>query len=113
MNSKITQRKRRHARIRAKVFGTADRPRLSIHRSNKGIRAQIINDDTLKTMVFVLGHSLKGKTKTDRAVAAGKTIADAALKKGITKVVFDRGGFLYTGQIRAFADSARAAGLLF
>ncbi len=110
-------RNRRHARVRRKVAGTAERPRLVVHRSSKNISAQIADDIAGKVLLGVstLAPELKETegTKKDLAKAAGKLIAEKAKAAGITKVVFDRGGYLYHGRIAAFADGAREGGLEF
>lgn len=111
--SKIQKRDRRHARVRSKVSGTAERPRLSVFKSNTRIVAQVIDDVAGTTIAAVSSAKEKGTTAGERAQSAAATIAKAALAKGVTKVVFDRGGFLYTGTIKAFADAARAGGLQF
>ncbi len=111
--SKTEQRIRRHRRIRAKVSGNSLRPRLSIFKSNKHLTAQLIDDTKGVTIVAVSDKGLRGKTKTLRGKEAGESFAKLALAKGIHVVVFDRGGFIYTGRIRAFAEAARAAGLSF
>ncbi len=110
---KSALRIRRHARIRAKVSGSMDKPRLSIYKSNKFIWAQVIDDTKGVTIASSTTKGLKGKTETERAKEAGAKIAELAMAKGITKVVFDRGGFIYTGRVRAFADAAREGGLKF
>jgi large subunit ribosomal protein L18 len=109
----ILDRKARKRRIRAKVFGTAERPRLAVFKSAKAIYAQII-DDT-KGVTIVAANDLKTKkgTKTERAKAVGKNLAEAALAKKIEKVVFDRGGYLYHGRVKTLADGAREGGLKF
>jgi large subunit ribosomal protein L18 len=107
------KRDRRHARVRAKVEGTTERPRLSVYKSNTRITAQIIDDSKSVTIVSVDAAKEKGKTPRERAEAAAATLGALAKKKGVAKVVFDRGGFQYTGTIKAFADAARAAGLEF
>jgi len=112
-NLKQLKRTRRHARVRAKVSGSAERPRLSVYKSNTKLVAQIINDDEMKTIVAVSSAAQKGKTPRERAEVAAAILATSAKEKGITKVVFDRGGFQYVGTIKAFADAARAAGLQF
>jgi len=112
-NPKTQKRARRHARIRAKIFGTKETPRLSVYRSNKFIYAQLVNDETGKTLCYASDKKGKGKTKTDRATEVGKTIAEEAKKQKIKNVVFDRGGFIYTGRVRAVAEAARSAGLTF
>jgi len=108
-------RKRIHSRIRAKLSGTAERPRLNVYRSLNHIYAQVIDDQ--KGVTIVSASSLAAKAKTGGNVAAakeiGKAIAEKAQEKGIKKVVFDRGGFLYHGRIKALADAAREAGLEF
>jgi large subunit ribosomal protein L18 len=111
--SKKQQRERRHKRVRAKVAGTAMRPRLSIHRSNTRIFAQLIDDDTSKTLVSVSSSAEQGKTPRERAELAAQTLAKKAMNAGVKTVVFDRGGFKYAGTIQKFADAARAAGLQF
>lgn len=111
--SKSQQRERRHRRVRARVAGTEARPRLSIFKSNTRLTAQIINDDKGLTLAAVSSVDEKGKTPKERAEMAAKTLAKKAGEKGVTKVVFDRGGFQYVGTIKAFADAARAAGLEF
>lgn len=110
---KTLQRTRRHKRVRAKIFGTADRPRLSIFKSNTRLVAQLIDDDTGVTLAYVSSGDEKAKTPRERAEAAAATLAKHAKGKGITAVVFDRGGFQYLGTVKAFADAARAAGLQF
>jgi len=115
---KSQQRNRRHARIRAKVLGTTERPRLSIFRSNKFIYAQIINDETGKTLVASTDAEMKkGKGKTGGKLESSKTagieLAKKAKEANITKVVFDRGGYLYTGRVKAVAEGAREGGLNF
>ncbi|MDR3739551.1 MAG: 50S ribosomal protein L18 [Terracidiphilus sp.] len=108
-------RQRIHKRIREKVTGTAARPRLSVFRSLNNIYAQVIDDEQGVTLVSA--SSLAAKLKTGGNVAAakeiGKKVAEEAAAKGIKKVVFDRGGFLYHGRIKALADAAREAGLEF
>lgn len=114
--SKILQnekRQRRHRRVRAKVIGTAERPRLSIFKSNKAIYAQIIDDDKGATLVSASSIKMVNKKMMEKAVALGAMIADLAKSKKITKVVFDRGGYVYTGKVKAFADAARQNGLIF
>lgn len=115
-------RVRRHQRVRAKIFGTAERPRLSVFRSGRHFVAQLIDDTVGKTVAsasdYVRGDKKgakkeKHKTKTEWAAALGEALADAAKKIGVTKAVFDRGGFRYHGRIRAFADAARKSGLEF
>ncbi|MEK7596467.1 MAG: 50S ribosomal protein L18 [Patescibacteria group bacterium] len=120
MNTKHQKRKHRHKRIRAKVRGTAGCPRLSVFRSNKHIFLQLINDEERKTLLGMGDFLKKGKlksekkeTKTEKARRFGKKIAELALKAGVKKVVFDRGGFLYHGRVKAAAEGAREGGLDF
>lgn len=108
---------RRHARIRRRVFGTTERPRLAVFRSNQHIYAQIIDDTAHHTLVAastveseVLDKDASGATQ-EAAAAVGKAVAERALKAGITQVVFDRGGKLYHGRVAALAEAAREAGL--
>ncbi len=111
--TKPEQRKRRHARIRAKVKGTETAPRLSVFRSNRFLYAQVINDDAAVTIASATSKGLKTKGMLEGAKLVGKQIAEKAKAAGISKVVFDRGGFTYTGVIKALADSAREGGLKF
>jgi large subunit ribosomal protein L18 len=111
-DKKTIQRKRRHARVRGKIRGTAKRPRLAVFRSNKYIYAQLIDDVKAETLVSLGGKEMKGSS-VERAMAVGEGIAENAKKKGIQKVVFDRGGFLYAGQVKALAEAARKGGLEF
>ena len=131
-NKKIEKRERRHKRIRAKVKGTNTCPRLAVFKSNRYLYGQLIDDNNGVTLAAVsdvvaskkksasasdkqdLSVGAKGKeTKTLRAHTLGKRLALSAMKKKITSVVFDRGGFIYTGRIKAFADGAREGGLIF
>lgn len=113
--SKNAQRQRRHIRVRTKISGTADRPRLSVYRSNSNIQAQIIDD--VKGVTLVACSSVELKLENGGNVAAatqiGTEIAKRAQKAKITNVVFDRGGYLYHGRVKALADAARTAGLEF
>ena len=99
--------------MRAKVIGTAERPRLAVYKSNTKLTAQIIDDAKGVTLLAISSAAQKAKTPRERAEAAAAAIAAQAKQKGISKVVFDRGGFQYLGTIKAFADAARAAGLEF
>lgn len=105
-------RKRLHMRIRAKVSGTAERPRLSVYRSNKAIYCQLIDDLQGHTLASATSQGTTG-TKTEQAVAVGKIIAERAKAKGIEAVVFDRGGYRYHGRVRSLAEGAREGGLKF
>ncbi len=105
-------RARRHGRIRSRVIGTAERPRLAVFRSNKQILAQLINDELGTTLAASSSQKMTG-SKQEKAIEVGKDIATQAKKANIDKVVFDRGGFLFAGNIKVLADSAREAGLAF
>ena len=109
-------RERRHRRIRGKVAGTAERPRLAVFRSNKGIFAQLVDDESGRTLGgaswLALPKSFSG-SKTEQAFEVGKAVAAAAKKAGIETVVFDRGGYLYHGRVKALAEGAREGGLQF
>ena len=108
------QRIKRHIKLRKKISGTAERPRLAVFRSNRFISAQIIDDTAGKTLVAASDAKMAvGVKRLARAEAVGMVIAEAAKGKGITAVVFDRAGFLYAGRVRAFADAARKGGLVF
>jgi ribosomal protein L18 len=115
--NKNAVRSKRHLRVRNKVSGTADVPRLNVYRSTSHIYAQIIDDVKGSTLVssstIAKGVNVEGLTKVQASEAVGKDIAKKALEKGITAVVFDRGGYLYTGRVKALADAAREAGLKF
>jgi large subunit ribosomal protein L18 len=111
--TKSELRARRHRRIRSRVRGTAERPRLAIFLSNKFVYAQLINDEKGLTLASASSKDVKGKPMTEDAKAVGERIAKAAVGKGVTKVVFDRGGFTYSARVRALADAARAGGLQF
>lgn len=103
----------RHRRIRARVTGTATRPRLAVFRSNTAIYAQLINDEAGTTVATADSRAEKAATPLTRATAVGESIAKKAAALGITAVVFDRGGFRYQGSVAALADGARAGGLTF
>ena len=113
LQKKQLQFARRKARTRAKISGTAERPRLCVFKSHKYIYAAIVNDDKGNTLVAVDSRKMKGKTPVDRAKEVGIEIAKLAKAAKITKVVFDRGGYIYTGKIQMVADAARAGGLEF
>jgi large subunit ribosomal protein L18 len=109
-------RLRRHRRVRKTVVGTAERPRVTVFRSNSGIEAQVIDDHAGKTLAAASSLHLKGSfkgNKTAQAAEVGKTLAEAAKNAGIEAVVFDRGGYLYHGRVKALADAAREGGLKF
>ena len=106
---------RRHRRVRSKVQGTAERPRLAVFRSNRGIEAQLIDDvagRTLASASWLALKSFKG-SKSEQAAEVGKQLAASAAKAGIEACVFDRGGYLYHGRVKALADGAREGGLTF
>ena len=103
----------RHNRIRAKISGTSLMPRLSVYKSNTSVYGQIIDDSKGVTLAAYSADKAKGKNFTEKSANAGKELAKLAQEKGISKVVFDRGGFIYTGKIKAFADGAREGGLKF
>lgn len=122
MISKIDKnaiRQKRHQRVRSKISGTAERPRFNVYRSTNNINVQIIDDVKGVTLVSCstldkdMVKKVKGMTKSEAANAVGKTVAEKALKAGISEVVFDRGGYLYTGRVQKVADGAREAGLKF
>jgi len=113
MIKKDEKRTRLKAKIRAKINGTSERPRLSVFRSNKFIYAQVIDDTAGKTLVQASDIKMTKGTKSERAMQIGKDIAAAAIAKKISQVVFDRNGFKYTGRIKLVADEARASGLKF
>ncbi len=110
---KQEKRTRRHARIRSKVKGTTERPRFSVFKSNKYLSVQIIDDEASVTLVSGSTKNIKGKSEMEKAEMLGKLIATKALEKSIGKVVFDRGGYIYTGRVLALAQGAREAGLSF
>lgn len=111
--TKNALRERRHRRIRARVSGTAERPRLAIFRSNKFVYAQLIDDEKGTTLASASSRDVKGKAMIEDAKIVGERIARAGVEKGVKKVVFDRGGFTYSARIRVLAEAARAAGLEF
>lgn len=114
--TKANRRKRIHMRIRKNIRGTAEQPRLSVYRSNRFIYAQLIDDLSGRTLVqastFESGIANTGN-KSDQSAAAGKLLAERAKAAGIEKVLFDRGGYLYHGRVKALADGAREGGLVF
>jgi large subunit ribosomal protein L18 len=118
-NSRSKARLHRHGRVRKNMEGTAQRPRLSVFRSITGIYAQLVDDGAGNTLVSAssvdkeLREKVKGLKKSDQAKLVGKTVAERAKSKGITAVVFDRGGFRYIGRVKALADGAREGGLQF
>ena len=113
------RRERRHRRVRAKVHGTAERPRLVVHRSINHVEGQVVDDVSGRTLVGLstLDAALREKrgemNKTEASHASGKALAEKAREMGVTKVVFDRGGYVYHGRVKAFAEGAREGGLDF
>ena len=113
--TKHQARLRRHRRVRGKVSGTAERPRLVVHRSNRGIFAQLVDDETSRTLAasgWTGVAEVKG-SKSEQAAEVGKALAAAAKKAGIEECVFDRAGYLFHGRVKALADGAREGGLRF
>ncbi|MEO8637537.1 MAG: 50S ribosomal protein L18 [Candidatus Taylorbacteria bacterium] len=113
MNTKQDKRIRRHRRIRAKVKGTGEAPRLVVYRSNKYIYAQLVDDDKGATLAQSNSGEIGKGTTLEKAKEVGKTIAKKAKEKKIGKAVFDRAGFIYTGKVKAVAEGAREGGLKF
>ena len=115
VSTKPARRLRRRRRVRAKVRGTAQRPRISIFRSNRGINAQLIDDDAGRTLAAVewTEADLKGLARMEQASKAGQVLAQRAKEAGIERVVFDRGGYRYHGRVKALAEAAREGGLAF
>ena len=120
MSSKSRKaRRNRHRRVRMKISGTPERPRLNVFRSLKHIYAQVIDDTLGRTLVVAstiddrVVSQIGGKTKTEQATAVGKVIAERAQEVGISEVVFDRGGYQYHGRVKALAEAARESGLKF
>jgi large subunit ribosomal protein L18 len=113
--TKREARLRRHRRVRAKVSGTSERPRLAVFRSNRGIFAQLIDDSSARTLASASWTSISDKTasKTEQAREVGTALAAAAKKAGIESCVFDRAGYLYHGRVKALAEGAREGGLQF
>lgn len=120
-NKRRVQRERRHRRIRKRIWGTAERPRLVVYRSLKNIEGQLVDDDAGQTLLGLstLAAELRefepeGKNRrTEMAFAAGKLLAERAREEGVESVIFDRGGFQYHGRVKAFAEGAREGGLKF
>ena len=108
-----TKRLQRHKKVRKNIFGTSQRPRLSVYRSSQHIYAQLIDDSLGKTLVSGSDLGLKSGTKKEKSMQVGENLAKEALKKKITKAVFDRGGFKYHGRVAALAEGARKGGLEF
>jgi large subunit ribosomal protein L18 len=115
VQTKQQQRLRRRRRVRAKVRGSAERPRLAVFRSNRGVQAQLIDDDAGRTLAAVnwTESDLRGLKPEEQAKKAGQVLAERAKAAGVETCVFDRGGYLYHGRVRALAEAAREAGLRF
>lgn len=113
MISKIARRNKIKTRIRGKVSGTAERPRMTVFRSNRGIYVQLIDDLSGRTLVSASSKGLEGGTKSEIAAKVGAEAARKALEAGISTVVFDRNGYLFHGRVKSLADAARTAGLQF
>jgi large subunit ribosomal protein L18 len=113
LKNKATKILVRHNRIRAKISGTSDVPRLSVYKSNTSVYGQIIDDSKGVTLASYSADKAKGKNFVEKSNNAGKELAKLAQEKGISKVVFDRGGFIYTGKVKSFAEGAREGGLKF
>jgi large subunit ribosomal protein L18 len=113
--TKPAQRLKRRRRVRAKVRGTAERPRISVFRSNRGVFAQLIDDDSGRTLASVnwTESELRGLGRMEQATRAGGLLADRAKAAGVESAVFDRGGYKYHGRVKALADGAREGGLAF
>ena len=111
--TKPAQRLKRRRRVRAKVVGTAERPRISVFRSNRGISAQLVDDLSGRTLAAAQWTEFRGAAKMDQAGQVGKALAERARAAGIERAVFDRGGYQYHGRVRALAEGAREGGLAF
>lgn len=115
------RRERRHRRVRGKISGTQERPRLVVYRSLNNIEAQVVDDTAGRTLMGLSTNAAElrarkgeeGYTKTEASRAAGRALAEKAVAAGVTRVVFDRGGYLYHGRVKAFAEGAREGGLQF
>ncbi len=113
MVSKIARRNKIKTRIRGKISGTAERPRMSVFRSNKGIYVQIIDDLAGNTLCAASSKGIEAANKTEQSAKVGEAIAKKAIENGISEVVFDRNGYLFHGRVKSVADAARKAGLKF
>ena len=113
MTTKEIRRIKIKARVRAKVFGTSEAPRMTVFRSNKQIYVQIVNDETSKTLVSASSLGMEKCPKCEQAAKVGELVAKKAIEAGISAVVFDRNGYLYHGRVKEVADAARNAGLKF
>lgn len=113
LSEKVQARQRRHARVKAKVFGTGSRPRLVVFRSTKDTYAQLVDDQTKKTIISSSTLKIKKGTKSEKAKEAGIELAKKALEAKITSIIFDRAGYKYHGRTKALAEGAREGGLKF
>ncbi len=113
VQTRPAQRLKRRRRVRAKITGTAERPRISVFRSNRGISAQLVDDVAGRTLAAVTWTEspLKGKPRMEQATEAGKLLAQRAADAGVQRAVFDRGGYQYHGRVKAFAEGVREGGL--
>ena len=111
--TKETRRLKRRRRVRAKISGTPERPRISVFRSNRGLSAQLVDDVAARTLAAVDWYEpeLRSMSKADRVTRAGQLLAERAKAAGVSEAVFDRGGYQYHGHVRAFADALREAGI--
>jgi large subunit ribosomal protein L18 len=111
----LQARQRRHRRLRNQITGTAERPRLALYRSNRAIYAQLIDDTRGHTLASAssLDEGIRGGRRSEQPAAVGKLIGDRGREAGVTRVVFDRGGYLYHGRVKALAEAARESGLEF
>lgn len=107
------KRERRHKKIRTQIFGTAFRPRISVYRSNTALSLQLVDDQSGKTIKAASTGEIKTGSMLEKSKAAGELLAKRAVEVGITSVVFDRSGYVYTGKVKAAADGARSGGLHF
>jgi len=113
LSDKVQARKNRHRRVKAKLFGTASRPRLVVSRSLSDISAQLVDDEARKTIISISTLKIKKGTKTEQAKEAGIELAKKAIEAKISEIIFDRAGFKYHGRVKALAEGAREGGLKF
>ncbi len=110
-NQKVEKRIRRHKKIRAKIYGTAEKPRVSVFKSNRELFVQVIDDENNKTILSISTKNIKGKNKVEKSKLAGEELAKKMKADKIENGVFDRGGYIYTGRVQAFAEGLRSGGL--
>ncbi len=113
INEKIVKRKRIHKKIRSKISGTAERPRVCVYKSNRDLFVQFIDDVKKHTILAASSRKIDGKNKVEKSKNLGLFLAKEATSKGLKKIVFDRGGFIYTGRIQSLCDGLREGGLEF